>query len=87
MELIQGCRDRNSQQIVERELQRFTVHWPTFADCNRAHQDFADYHLSHSLGLLDSLIAHTATGLGETLATFNVKHYAVVNTLATIQPY
>lgn len=87
MELIQGCRDRNEQQTVERELQRFALRWPSSADCDRARNDFATYHLSHSLGLLDSLIAHTATGLGETLATFNVKHYSVINSLTTLQPY
>jgi hypothetical protein len=87
MELLQGCRDRNDQNTVESELRRFAIHWPTATDCDRAMADFAAFRLSHNLGLLDSLIAHTAVGLGEELATFNVKHYAVVNGLATVQPY
>ncbi len=56
-------------------------------DCQRALQDFAAFHLSHNLGLLDALIAHMAVGLGEPLATFNVKHYGVVTGLTTVQPY
>jgi hypothetical protein len=37
--------------------------------------------------LLDALIGHIAIGLNEPLATFNVKHYGVVQGLKTIQPY
>jgi hypothetical protein len=32
-------------------------------------------------------IAETAVGLGVALATFNDRHYRVVSTLHTIQPY
>jgi predicted nucleic acid-binding protein len=87
MELLQGCQDKAEQQRVEQFCQAFALYWPTEADCGRALQDFAGYHLSHNLGLLDALIAHTAVGLNETLATFNVKHYGVVAGLKIIQPY
>jgi predicted nucleic acid-binding protein len=87
MELIQGCRNLAEQQRVEREIRRFAWYWPAAPDCQRAYQDFAAYHLSHSLGLLDALIAHTAVGLNEPLATFNVKHYGVVSGLQTMRPY
>jgi predicted nucleic acid-binding protein len=87
MEMIQGCRNLAEQQRVEVELQRFTWFWPTAADCQRAYQDFVDYYLSHHLGLLDALIAHTAVGQHQPLATFNVKHYGVITGLQTIQPY
>lgn len=39
------------------------------------------------LGLLDSLIAETAVGLGAQLATFNAKHYQAVSALRILQPY
>jgi predicted nucleic acid-binding protein len=87
MELLQGCRNRGEQQGVEAELHRFSLHWPTVADCTRALADFAASHLSHSLGLLDSLIAETAVGLGRPLATFNIKHYAAIPAVQTVQPY
>jgi hypothetical protein len=87
MELLQGCRDLKEQQRVERELRRFTLYWPTEADCQRAYTDFATYHVSHGLEILDALIGHTAVGLSQPLATFNVKHYRVVTGLQTVQPY
>jgi predicted nucleic acid-binding protein len=49
--------------------------------------DFVTYHLSHNLGLLDTLIAACAIGRSATLCTFNVKHYRVVPGLLTAQPY
>jgi predicted nucleic acid-binding protein len=61
--------------------------WPTLADCHRAYRDFASYRLSTGLGLLDSLIGNTAVGLNEPLVTFNVKHYAPIPGLQTVQPY
>jgi predicted nucleic acid-binding protein len=87
VELVQGSRNMIEQQRIENELRRFSWYWPTPADCQRAYQDFSTYHLSHHLGLLDALVAHTAVGLQEPLATFNVKHYGLVASLRTIQPY
>jgi predicted nucleic acid-binding protein len=87
MELLQGCRDLAEQQRVERELGRLVIHWPTRADCDRAYRDFAALRLVSGLGLLDSLIAQTAIGLNEPLATFNIKHYGAVVALQIVQPY
>ncbi len=87
MELIQDA--HNAQQVRKalKLIAPLAVVWPTEADCNRALSDFAAYHLSHGLGLLDSLIAACATGLSATLCTFNVKHYQVVPGLLLEQPY
>ena len=49
--------------------------------------DFAAYHLSDGLGLLDALIAACAVGRSATLHTFNEKHYRVVHALVTARPY
>jgi predicted nucleic acid-binding protein len=87
MELVQGCRNKSEQQRVEQFCQPYALYWPTDADCQRALRDFAAYHLSHSLGLLDALIAQTVIGQSGELATFNVKHYGVVAGLTTGQPY
>ena len=87
MELLQGCRDRQEQQRVEAILRPYVLYWPTRADCTRALDDFVAYHLSHGSCILDTLIAATAVGLGLELATFNDRHYGVMNELVTVQPY
>jgi predicted nucleic acid-binding protein len=87
LQLLQGCRNLAEQQQVERELQRFTIYWPTMADCQRAYRDFSAYHLSDGLEILDVLSCHTALGLNEPLATFHAKHYGVIGGLQTVQPY
>lgn len=52
-----------------------------------AYRWYADYRLSHSLGLLDSLIAAAVHPLGVPPNTFNQKHFRVVPGLRTVQPY
>jgi predicted nucleic acid-binding protein len=87
MELIQ---DAPSSQHVRKALKLvspFSIVWPTEAECSRALADFTAYHLSHGLGLLDTLIAACATGRLATLCTFNVKHYLAIPLLLTEQPY
>ena len=87
MELIQDA--QNAQQVRQalKLVAPLPVVWPTRADCDRALSDFTAYHLSHRLGLLDSLIAACAIGLSADLCTFNLKHYRVVPGLTTKQPY
>jgi len=87
MELLQGCRNQGEQQRVERLLRQFVLYWPDRDDCVRALDDFATYHLSHNLGLLDALIAETAVGVDQEFATFNTKHYSVISGLRVIEPY
>lgn len=87
MEVIQGCRDKTDVHKVRMLLSPLKVIWPDEQDCQRALTDFTQYHLSHSLGLIDALIAATAIGQGATLCTFNVKHFGAVPELVTEQPY
>lgn len=87
MELLQGCRDRDEQERLEHFLRPYQRYWPEQTDCARAFDDFAAYHLSHGLGILDALIAETALGLGIELASFNAKHYGVLAALQVIEPY
>jgi hypothetical protein len=87
MELIQDS--QNSQQVRHALtlISPLSIVWPSEADCHRALLDFTAYHLSHGLGLLDSLIAACAAGVSATLCTFNVKHYRMVPGLVLEQPY
>src|SRR5213593_1194476 len=62
MELIQLA--RNKKQVVQalKFVSTFPVVWPTETDCQSALANFSTYHISHRLGLLDSLIGACATG-------------------------
>jgi predicted nucleic acid-binding protein len=87
MELIQGSENTQQLRQVLKLVAPLTVVWPSEPDCHRALSDFTTYHLSHRLGLLDSLIAACAIGLSATLCTYNAKHYNVVPGLRLEQPY
>lgn len=87
MELIQDSRNAREVRQALKLVAPFPVVWPTESDCERALSDFTAYHLSHSLGLLDSLIAACAIGRSATLCTFNAKHFRAVPGLSLKEPY
>ncbi|MCW5312311.1 PIN domain-containing protein [Nostoc sp. KVJ3] len=87
MEMIQDSQNKQQLSNALKLVAPLPVVWATEADLTRALSDFTTYHLSHSLGLLDALIAACAVGQGATLCTFNVKHYRVVPGLVMEQPY
>ncbi|MEH1812903.1 MAG: PIN domain-containing protein [Nostoc sp.] len=87
MELIQDSQNKQQLSNALKLVAPLPIVWATEADLTRALSDFTTYHLSHSLGLLDALIAACAVGQGATLCTFNVKHYRVVPGLVMAQPY
>jgi predicted nucleic acid-binding protein len=87
LELVQGCRNREEQRRVEKSLQKYQLFWPTAADSDRALHDFLRVHLKSGIGMIDTLIAQTAIGLGVPLATFNARHYRVIRALKTLEPY
>lgn len=87
MELIQDARNAKEVQQAQKLTAPLQVVWPTDVDCALALSLFASYHLSHGLGLLDSLIGACALGLGAKLSTFNTKHYQAIPNLVLDQPY
>lgn len=87
MELLQGCSSKAEQEKVENVLAAFEIVWPSAETCDEALSVFANYHLSHNIGLLDALIGQTAVALDLPLHTFNHKHYAVIPGLTTTEPY
>lgn len=87
MELIQGCRNKAEQDRVQRGLSTYGVVWLSEDDCGRALDVFTRFRLSHNAGLLDVLIGQTAVALGESLYTFNQKHYRFIPGIQTVQPY
>src|ERR1700681_2830906 len=66
MELVQDARNSREVRQALKLVAPLRMVWPTEADCARALSDFAAYHLSHSLGLLDALIAACAVGQSAT---------------------
>jgi hypothetical protein len=87
MELIQGCKNKLEQEKIEKTLAAYSVVWPSSETCDEALSMFAQFYLSHSLGLLDALIGETAVGINLPIHTFNQKHYAPISNLKTVQPY
>lgn len=87
MELIQDAQNKQQVRKVLQMVAPLQIVWPTETDCARALSDFTAYHLSHNVGLIDSLIAACAVGRNEILCTFNVKHYRVIPGLSIEQPY
>lgn len=87
MEMIQGCRDKLEQAKVETALRTCRVVWPAPDTCQEALSLFAQFRLSHHLGLLDALIGQTAVAMDLPLCTFNAKHYAALARLKTVEPY
>ena len=87
MELISGCQNKAQQYRVEKHISNYTILWPSPSACNQALHTFTQYHLSHGIGLLDSLVGHTVVETNLPLHTFNKKHYAPIQNLTTIQPY
>jgi predicted nucleic acid-binding protein len=87
MELIPGCQNTREQRTLEKELSEYQLYWPSIEDCHRAMKSFSLHHLSNNIGLMDALIAETAIGINAELATFNIKHYRVIDGLQTLRPY
>src|SRR5216684_112698 len=63
MELIQDARNAKEIQQALKLTAPLKIVWPTDADYALALSLFTSYHLSHGLGLLDSLIGASAIGL------------------------
>lgn len=87
MELYQSAQNQRQTLAVDRFTLFLPLIWPTDAESLQAVRNFRSLHLSHGLGLIDSLIAATALSLNVPLCTFNLKHYRHVPGLVTEQPY
>ena len=86
-ELLSGCRNQTEQRAVDRELALYQTVWLDEAISQAALQLYRRFHLSHSVGFLDCLIAATATGRGLRLATLNLKHFAPFPNIRPEKPY
>lgn len=87
MELYQDAQNRQQTIAVDRLTSDFPLIWPTDSEALQAVANFRLLHLSHGIGLLDTLTAATALSLSVPLCTFNRKHYRQIPGLVIEQPY
>ena len=85
--LVQDARNSHEERKALALVDSLDVVWPSPAECESALDHFAQLHLPHGLGLLDSLIAATAVGHGSVLNTFNERHYRMFPGLTIVRPY
>lgn len=87
MEILLGARDKQEQRVVSEELARYVNLHLESGDSQNAQQWFEQFHLSHGIGIMDSLIAAVAVRVGKPLYTFNLRHFQVIPGLDARVPY
>jgi predicted nucleic acid-binding protein len=87
MELIQGCKDKQEQERLRKDLEKFDIVWPEKETCQKALNTFSMFYLSNGIGIMDSLIGQIAADMGVTLCTFNKKHYEIIPEIHVSLPY
>ncbi len=85
-ELEAGCRNRAEQHTVERELELYEIVWLSEDVSQMALELYKQFHLSHSVGFFDCLIATTALRNELRLAALNLKHFPFPD-LKSERPY
>jgi hypothetical protein len=84
-EIFEGCRDRNELRLVEKTLAKFTI-FPISEEISvKAITLVKQFHLSHGLRIIDSLIAATASTYNFTLITSNIKHFRAITEVHLIK--
>jgi predicted nucleic acid-binding protein len=87
MELISGAQNKGAQTDVLTVLSGFNIEYLTQADMDWAMQQMLAYRLSHSIGILDCLIASVNFRLQLPLYTSNLKHFAPLLGSLAQKPY
>lgn len=87
MEILQGARNRQEQTILIAQLNRYELLLFDAGDAIEALRWFETYRLSHGVGIMDCLIAASASRLGKPFYTFNVRHYRPFTILQAQEPY
>ena len=86
-EIVQGCRSGEELRRIERVLRPFETVWPSARAMGNALADYGQLRLSHNVGMVDCLIAHTVLEHEATLFTFNLRHFAHFPGLDARAPY
>ena len=86
-ELIAGCRNKNEQKKIDRELKEYEVIYLSYKCCKLGLEWYKNFHLSYGVGFLDCLIAATAYEKNVPIATLNDKHFKQLTDITIIRPY
>ena len=86
-ELIAGCRNRDEQNKIERELKEYVLLYLDTQSCKHGVEWYKKFHLSHRVGFLDCLMAATAYKKSIPIATLNDKHFKLISGISVIRPY
>ena len=86
-ELIAGCRNKNEQKKIENEFRGYLIIYPDSDGCAKGLEWYRKFHLSHSVGFLDCLIAASAYSNGIPIATLNERHFRQFPGVSTTRPY
>lgn len=87
MEMVQGTQNTSDLRHAQRILAQYTIIHLTDADSTWAQTQHAKYWLSHSVGMIDALIAAPAARLSLPLYTLNLKHFQPLPGVKAIRPY
>ncbi len=86
-ELIAGCRNKDEQKKVEREIKDYVLLYLDTQSCRQGLEWYKKFHLSHKVGFLDCLIAASAYRKRIPIATLNDKHFKQIADISVIRPY
>ncbi|MDW7711857.1 MAG: type II toxin-antitoxin system VapC family toxin [Deferrisomatales bacterium] len=86
-ELLAGCRNRQEQRAVEREIGLYRIVWLDESISRKSFELYRTFHLSHGAGFLDCLIAATGITHGFLIATLNLKHFEPLSGVKARVPY
>ncbi len=87
MELIDGARNNAEKRHAMQVLRPFSIIHILPSDSEWAYRQHAQFRLSHSVGILDALIAAPAARLGVPIYTLNTKHFTPLPDVTAIKPY
>ena len=87
MELYQSANNKQQLQVTDIVVAGLPIVWASEDESMQAVKNFRSMHLSHGVGLVDSLIAAAAITHNAILCTSNLKHFRHIPGLVTEQPY
>lgn len=87
MELIDGCKDKKSLNLVKKLLEEMTIIFSTPKSQASALAIFNEYKLSKGIGLIDSLISGIVLEQNFVLVTRNFKHFDFIYNIKVESPY